>query len=160
LFCSFLIVSERLPLSQLFQVLLSLPSITPEGLGAFEVALSQTASAKEQRQQMKSFLLAAGGDQLKALKPQKNTSIITNVSNRNQTERGVHRDFANREELGGTMGLAAILWSLLPEILYSNDDALRRSELFSKFNNFSPKGWGQGKEIPTQSKCGNEWSKK
>jgi len=91
------------------QVLLSLPSITPEGLGAFEVALSQTASAKEQRQQMKSFLLAAGGDQLKALKPQKNTSIITNVSNRNQTERGVHRDFANREELGGTMGLAAIL---------------------------------------------------
>ncbi len=80
LFCSFLIVSERLPLSQLFQVLLSLPSITPEGLGAFEVALSQTASAKEQRQQMKSFLLAAGGDQLKALKPQKNTSIITNVS--------------------------------------------------------------------------------
>jgi hypothetical protein len=30
-------------------------------------------------------------------------------TDRNQTERGLHRDFANREELGGTMGLAAIL---------------------------------------------------
>jgi exportin-5 len=49
-------------------------------LSAFEAALQKTASAKEQRQHIKSFLLSAGGDQLKALKPQKNTNVITNVT--------------------------------------------------------------------------------
>ncbi|KAG0582809.1 hypothetical protein KC19_3G087700 [Ceratodon purpureus] len=62
------------------QVLLALPSITPDTLSAFEAALHKTSSAKEQRQHIKAFLLSAGGDQLKALIPQKNTNVITNVT--------------------------------------------------------------------------------
>lgn len=62
------------------QVLLALPSISPDSLSTFETALHKTASAKEQRQLIKSFLLSAGGDQLKAFIPQKNTNVITNVT--------------------------------------------------------------------------------
>lgn len=90
------------------QVLLALPSITPDSLSTFESALYKSASAKEQRQLIKNFLLSAGGDQLKALLPQKNTNVITNVTNpapRRFSERASHRD---REEFGN-IGLAAII---------------------------------------------------
>lgn len=61
---------------------MSLPSITPEVLAAFEKALGKTSSTKEQRQLVKNLLLTAGGDQLKALKAQKNTNVITNVTSK------------------------------------------------------------------------------
>jgi exportin-5 len=64
------------------QLLLCLHSVTPDVLAAFDKALEKTASIKEQRQLMKSLLLAAGGDELKALKAQKTMSVITNVTNR------------------------------------------------------------------------------
>lgn len=91
------------------QVLLALPSISPDSLSTFETALHKTASAKEQRQLIKSFLLSAGGDQLKAFIPQKNTNVITNVTNpvpRRFSERSSDHD---REEFGN-IGLAAIIW--------------------------------------------------
>ncbi|KAL4186249.1 hypothetical protein AMTRI_Chr09g13250 [Amborella trichopoda] len=62
------------------QVLLSLPSITSNDLLAFEDALAKTSSPKEQRQHMKSLLLLAAGNNLKALSSQKNINVITNVS--------------------------------------------------------------------------------
>lgn len=95
------------------QVLLELPSITPDTLSAFEASLRKTASAKEQRQQIKSFLLSAGGDQLKALIPQKNTNVITNVTNRNilghSSERASRGSRHDRAEEVGSIGLAAII---------------------------------------------------
>lgn len=62
------------------QVLLSLPCITPQDLAAFEEALSKTSSPKEQKQHMKSLLLLASGNKLKALAAQKSVNIITNVT--------------------------------------------------------------------------------
>lgn len=64
------------------QVLLSLPSITPQDLLAFEEALTKTSSPKEQKQHMKSLLLLATGNKLKALAAQKSVNVITNVSSK------------------------------------------------------------------------------
>lgn len=63
-----------------FQILLSLPCITPNDLAAFEEALMKTASPKEQKQHMKSLLILATGNKLKALAAQKSVNVITNVS--------------------------------------------------------------------------------
>ncbi|KAK3011154.1 hypothetical protein RJ639_011098 [Escallonia herrerae] len=62
------------------QILLSLPSITQQDLLAFEEALAKTSSPKEQKQLMKSFLLLASGNKLKALAAQKSVNVITNVT--------------------------------------------------------------------------------
>lgn len=64
------------------QVLLSLPSITPHDLAAFEEALTKTASPKEQKQHMKSLLVLATGNKLRALAAQKSVNVITNVSSK------------------------------------------------------------------------------
>lgn len=62
------------------QVLLSLPCIKPHDLVAFEEALMKTSSPREQKQHMKSLLLLATGNKLKALAAQKSVNVITNVS--------------------------------------------------------------------------------
>lgn len=64
------------------QVLLSLPCITPQDLVAFEEALTKTSSPKEQKQHMRSLLLLATGNKLKALTAQKSVNIITNVTSK------------------------------------------------------------------------------
>uniref|UniRef100_A0A2P2KHY5 Protein HASTY 1 n=1 Tax=Rhizophora mucronata TaxID=61149 RepID=A0A2P2KHY5_RHIMU len=64
------------------QVLLSLPCITPQDLAAFEEALTKTSSPKEQKQHMKSLLVLATGNQLRALAAQKSVNIITNVTSK------------------------------------------------------------------------------
>ncbi|KAL2644482.1 hypothetical protein R1flu_012069 [Riccia fluitans] len=89
------------------QVLLSLPSISQDVLAAFDKALGKTSSVKEQRQLVKNLLLTAGGDQLKALKTQKNTSVITNVTNRSVDghRAGGHSLF----EDSGPIGLASFV---------------------------------------------------
>ena len=56
-----------------------------EDLLAFDDCLSKTASPKEQKQHMRSLLLLATGNKLKALASQKTTNIITNVTSE-QTE--------------------------------------------------------------------------
>jgi exportin-5 len=60
----------------------SLPFVTPRDLHAFEESLSKTSSPKEQKQHMKSLLLLATGNKLKALAAQKSVNIITNVSSK------------------------------------------------------------------------------
>lgn len=62
------------------QILLSLPCIKKEDLLAFEDALTKTSSPKEQKQHMRSLLLIATGNKLKALAAQKGTNVITNVT--------------------------------------------------------------------------------
>lgn len=59
---------------------MSLPHIKQEDLVAFEDALSKTMSPKDQRQHMRSLLMLATGNQLKALAAQKTTNLITNVT--------------------------------------------------------------------------------
>ncbi|KAI9099189.1 hypothetical protein K1719_024956 [Acacia pycnantha] len=88
------------------QVLLSLPSITPHDLLAFEEALTKTASPKEQKQHMKSLLLLAGGNQLKALAAQKSVNVITNVSMRPRSSSNAPESKVGDED---SVGLAAIL---------------------------------------------------
>lgn len=70
-----------------FQILLSLPCITPQDMLAFEEALGKTSSPKEQKQLMKSLLLAATGNNLQALAAQKSVNVITNVSGMHPTTR-------------------------------------------------------------------------
>ncbi|XP_028770748.1 protein HASTY 1 [Neltuma alba] len=88
------------------QVLLSLPSITPHDLLAFEEALTKTASPKEQKQHMKSLLLLATGNKLKALAAQKSVNVITNVSTRPRSSSNVPEYKVGDED---AVGLAAIL---------------------------------------------------
>ncbi|XVF06240.1 hypothetical protein REPUB_Repub06bG0030700 [Reevesia pubescens] len=88
------------------QILLSLPRISPNDLRAFEEALTKTASPKEQKQHIKSLLLLATGNNLKALAAQKNVNVITNVTAR---PRGSVNAPENRIEEGDAIGLAAIL---------------------------------------------------
>ncbi|KAL5996000.1 hypothetical protein ACLOJK_026073 [Asimina triloba] len=57
------------------QVLLSLPCITAADLQAFEDTLTKTSSPKEQKLHMRSLLLLATGNKLKALAAQKITNI-------------------------------------------------------------------------------------
>ncbi|KAK4414228.1 protein HASTY 1 [Sesamum alatum] len=99
----FIYLSNRDPSPR--QILLSLPCITLQDLLAFEEALSKTGSPKEQKQHMKSLLIMATGNQLKALATQKAVNIITNV-----TMRSRNSDAAPETSLdeGDTIGLAAI----------------------------------------------------
>ncbi|KAJ6757288.1 EXPORTIN 1/5 [Salix koriyanagi] len=88
------------------QVLLSLPCIKPQDLVAFEEALTKTGSPKEQKQHMKSLLLLATGNMLKALAAQKSVNIITNVTMRPRSSVNAPE---TRIDEGDTVGLAAIL---------------------------------------------------
>ncbi|XVF31221.1 hypothetical protein REPUB_Repub16aG0127000 [Reevesia pubescens] len=87
------------------QILLSLPCISPNDLHAFEEVLTKTANPKEQKQHMRSLLLLATGNNLKALAAQKNVNIITNVTAR---PCGSVNASENRIE-GDSVGLAAVL---------------------------------------------------
>lgn len=100
----FVYLSDRDPSPR--QVLLSLPCITPYDLLAFEEALAKTSSPKEQKQHMKSLLLLATGNKLKALAAQKSMNVITNVSTR---PRSMVNASEPRIEEGDSVGLAAIL---------------------------------------------------
>ncbi|KAK6911461.1 Exportin-1/Importin-beta-like [Dillenia turbinata] len=100
----FIYLGDRDPAPR--QVLLSLPHIKPQDLQAFEEALTKTSSPKEQKQHMRSLLLLATGNQLKALAAQKNVNVITNVSTR---PRNVAGALETRVDEGDTIGLAAIL---------------------------------------------------
>ncbi|XP_023903876.2 protein HASTY 1 [Quercus suber] len=88
------------------EVLLSLPYIKPHDLAAFEEALTKTSSPKEQKQHMKSLLLLATGNRLKALAAQKSVNVITNVSTR---PRNLVNAPESRSDDGEVVGLAAIL---------------------------------------------------
>lgn len=88
------------------QILMSLPCITANDLQAFEEALTKTASPKEQKQHMKSLLLLATGNNLKALIVQKSVNVITNLSGK---PRGSATAPETRIDEGETVGLAAIL---------------------------------------------------
>ncbi|CAN6582061.1 unnamed protein product [Malus baccata var. baccata] len=88
------------------QILLSLPSIKQHDLLAFEEALTKTSSPKEQKQHMKSLLVLATGNKLKALAVQKSVNVITNVSTR---PRSTANTKETRADDGETVGLAAIL---------------------------------------------------
>lgn len=101
----FIYLCERDPAPR--QVLLSLPSITHNDLLAFEEALTKTSSSKEQKQHMKSLLLFATGNKLRALAAQKTVNVITNVTAR---PRGpVNAAAETRADDGEAIGLAAIL---------------------------------------------------
>ncbi|KAK3005844.1 hypothetical protein RJ639_015777, partial [Escallonia herrerae] len=87
------------------QILLSLPSITQQDLLAFEDVLAKTSSPKEQKQLMKSFLLLASGNKLKALAAQKSVNVITNVTMRPRNLGSAPESRTTEEE---HIGLAAI----------------------------------------------------
>ncbi|XP_004291993.1 PREDICTED: protein HASTY 1 [Fragaria vesca subsp. vesca] len=87
------------------EVLLSLPCIKQHDLLAFEEALTKTASPKEQKQYMKSLLLLATGNKLKALVAQKTVNVITNVTTKPRNTVNVAE---NRVDEGEVIGLAAI----------------------------------------------------
>ncbi|KAF2298552.1 hypothetical protein GH714_024089 [Hevea brasiliensis] len=100
----FMYLRERDPAPR--QVLLSLPCITPQDLYAFEEALTKTSSPKEQKQHMKSLLLLAAGNKLKALAAQKSVNIITNVTARPRSSVTAPE---TRTDEGDLVGLAAVL---------------------------------------------------
>jgi exportin-5 len=54
-----------------------------EDLLAFDESLSKTASPKDQKLLMRSLLLLASGNKLRALVGQKATNVITNVTSEN-----------------------------------------------------------------------------
>ncbi|KAF5194673.1 Hasty-like protein [Thalictrum thalictroides] len=87
------------------QLLLSLPCIAPPDLLAFEEALAKTASLKEQKQHMRSLLLLATGNKLKALAAQKSTNVITNVTARSRNPGSTPEVSAEEDDL---LGLVAI----------------------------------------------------
>ncbi|KAK7258781.1 hypothetical protein RIF29_24367 [Crotalaria pallida] len=89
------------------QALLSLPSIAPHDLHAFEESLTKTSSPKEQKQLMKSLLLLATGNKLKALAAQKSVNIITNVSSSARSRSSVNAPESRVDD--GDLGLAAIM---------------------------------------------------
>ncbi|KAL8159556.1 hypothetical protein V2J09_001093 [Rumex salicifolius] len=91
------------------QILLSLPCIAPQDLLAFEETLTKTLSPKEQKQHMKSLLLSATGNQLKALAAQKSVNVITNVSMRPRSSSVAATEARQTEEQGEPIGLAAIM---------------------------------------------------
>nr|XP_016442151.1 PREDICTED: protein HASTY 1-like isoform X1 [Nicotiana tabacum] len=100
----FIYLADRHPAPR--QILLSLPCITSQDLQAFEEALTKTLSPKEQRQHMKSFLLLATGNKLKALAAQKSVNVITNVSTK---PRNVTPAFESKTDEGDAIGLAGIV---------------------------------------------------
>ncbi|KAK6139371.1 hypothetical protein DH2020_026879 [Rehmannia glutinosa] len=87
------------------QILLSLPCITLQDLLTFEEALSKTGSPKEQKQHMKSLLIMATGNKLKALATQKGVNVITNVTTRS---RNLDTAPESSRDEGDAIGLAAI----------------------------------------------------
>ncbi|KAL8098285.1 protein HASTY 1-like [Apium graveolens] len=99
----FVYLSERDPAPR--QLLLSLPCITPQDLLAFEEALAKTSSPKEQKQHMRSLLLLATGNKLKALANLRSVGVITNVSARPRSLLSAPEP-RNDE---GPIGLAAIM---------------------------------------------------
>ncbi|MCL7029899.1 hypothetical protein MKW94_009024 [Papaver nudicaule] len=99
----FVFLADRDPSPR--QILLTLPSITPQDLHAFEEAVSKTSSPKEQKQHMKSLLLLATGNKLKALAAQKSTNVITNVSLRTRNPASASEASTN----DGDLGLSALL---------------------------------------------------
>ncbi|GAV64215.1 Xpo1 domain-containing protein [Cephalotus follicularis] len=100
----FIYFRERDPAPR--QILLSLPCITPQDLLAFEEALTKTYSPREQKQHMKSLLMLATGNKLKALAAQKSVNVITNVSMR---PRNSVNPPETRVDEGDLLGLAAII---------------------------------------------------
>ncbi|XAR54705.1 hypothetical protein NMG60_11029962 [Bertholletia excelsa] len=88
------------------QILLSLPCITPQDLFAFEEALTKTSSPKEQKQHMRSLLVLATGNKLKALAAQKSVNVITNVTAR---PRSLVSNSDSKIDEGEPVGLAAIM---------------------------------------------------
>ncbi|KAF5952329.1 hypothetical protein HYC85_010273 [Camellia sinensis] len=68
----FIYLSDRDPAPR--EILLSLPCISRQDLLAFEEALTKTNSPKEQKQHMKSLLILATGNKLKALAAQKSVN--------------------------------------------------------------------------------------
>lgn len=99
----FVYLSNRDPSPR--QILLSLPCITQQDLFAFEEALSKTGSPKEQKQHMKSLLIMATGNKLKALATQKGVNVITNVTTR---FRNLDTAPQSRHDEEDSIGLAAI----------------------------------------------------
>ncbi|CAM8926022.1 unnamed protein product [Rhodiola kirilowii] len=100
----FVCLADRDPAPR--QVLLSLPCIKLPDLTAFEEALTKTHSPKEQKQHMRSLLLLATGNKLKALAVQKSVNVITNVSMKPRSS--VMAPEATVDD-GGSIGLAAIM---------------------------------------------------
>lgn len=100
----FIYLSKRDPSPR--QILLSLPYITLQDLLTFEEALTKTGSPKEQKQLLKSLLIMATGNNLKALATQKSVNVITNVSMRS---RNVGTAPEQSPEDGDPIGLAAVL---------------------------------------------------
>ncbi|CAL4956680.1 unnamed protein product [Urochloa decumbens] len=96
-------LSDRDPAPR--QVLLSLPHIKQEDLLAFDDSLNKTASPKEQKQHMRSLLLLATGNKLRALAAQKTTNVITNVTTRNRSSTAYHGSSAEED---GQIGLATL----------------------------------------------------
>ncbi|KAK4767361.1 hypothetical protein SAY86_015111 [Trapa natans] len=96
----FAYLSDRDPAPR--QVLLSLPRIKSQDLAAFEEALTKTLSPKEQKQHMKSLLVLATDNMLKALATQKSVNAITNVTVRPRSKP------QSQVEDGDTLGLDAI----------------------------------------------------
>nr|XP_027107518.1 protein HASTY 1-like isoform X3 [Coffea arabica] len=101
----FIYLSDRDPAPR--EILLSLPCITQQDFLAFQEALSKTSSPKEQKQHMKSFLLLATGNQLKALASQKSATVISNVSGRPRNLGPAPE--SNLTDGGDAIGLAAIM---------------------------------------------------
>ncbi|GAB2277547.1 histone deacetylase [Dionaea muscipula] len=99
----FIYLSDRDPAPR--QILLSLPCIASQDLLAFEEAITRTASAREQKQHMRSLLLLGTGNKLKALAVQKTVNVITNVSLRPRSSTRETRG----EEAADAIGLAAIM---------------------------------------------------
>uniref|UniRef100_J3KZV4 Uncharacterized protein n=1 Tax=Oryza brachyantha TaxID=4533 RepID=J3KZV4_ORYBR len=96
-------LSDRDPAPR--QVLLSLPQMKREDLLAFDESLSKTASPKDQKLHMRSLLLLASGNKLRALVGQKATNIITNVTTRNRSSAANHGLSAEEDD---HIGLAAL----------------------------------------------------
>ncbi|XP_073009177.1 protein HASTY 1 isoform X1 [Typha latifolia] len=96
-------LSDRSPAPR--QVLLSLPHITKDDLLSFDDALSKTSSPKEQKQHMRSLLVLATGNKLKALAAQKSTNVITNVTARTRSLATISGPSVEDD---GVIGLAAI----------------------------------------------------
>ncbi|CAN0920536.1 Protein HASTY 1 [Linum grandiflorum] len=90
------------------QVLLSLPCISPHDLAAFEEALTKTSSPKEQKQHMRSLLMLATGNKLKALAAQKSVNIITNVTGKTRYRSSAAASETGIED-GEPVGVAAIM---------------------------------------------------
>ncbi|KAL5222580.1 hypothetical protein ABZP36_027293 [Zizania latifolia] len=89
-------LSDRDPTPR--QVLLSLPHMKQDDLLSFDETLSKTASPKEQKTHMRSLLLLASGNKLRALVGQKSTNVVTNVTTRNRGSAAHHGPGAEEDD--------------------------------------------------------------